>query len=251
MNIWVPLAVVFFLASLVVHEAGHALALRKLGIPISSAGLGLMIPPMLRWRRSTFDVTLSPWLLGAYVLPDRRYEAKLEALSYRDSAWYSGAGIIANLILAGVFGTTAATVDGHLQSATTVGAATVAIWVFRRFIAAALLVPIGIAAAVLTVQGILLAARTGASVGIVGTAQFIGGASSLHAALITVAVLNAAIALFNSIPLFPLDGGRIADALVRKVWGVRPAAVIQNVGVGLMLLVTLYAVGTDAWQLIR
>ena len=57
---------------LALHEGGHALAMRKYGIPIAKAGLGIPIPYLtlsFKWPRifGQTVITLSPIILGAYV----------------------------------------------------------------------------------------------------------------------------------------------------------------------------------------
>lgn len=85
-----------FSASLAVHEFGHYVAARSIGVNVTEAGLGLPIPPYLEIkapRITTTKLTLSPWLLGAYVIPS---EDEFAAAPLVKRIWVYLAGVLFN-----------------------------------------------------------------------------------------------------------------------------------------------------------
>src|SRR5437667_292005 len=146
--IWTAVAVAFFLAHLVLHEGAHALALREYGIPIREAGLGMPFPPRIvlkPTRRRPFALSLSPWIVGASVVP-------VLSVAALGLVVYSFAGPI-------------------------------------------------------TEPG-----------GIVGWGRLLAVSSPLDALMAGV-VIALVLAVFNIIPVYPLDGGRIAGMLVSRWFG--------------------------------
>lgn len=238
------------LIALTVHEAAHALALRTFGVPISRAGLGLPFPPVwtvpARGRR-TFALTVSPWLVGAYVQADERQEERLDALPYRDKAWHLNAGIVANLILGfGMLAISAAATGRPLRAAVlTVLAA--ACWFGRRILAA--YVAPAVAVPALVFMGWALAqswadGETGAGYaglvdlvpsGVVGAVEFVG-------------VISISIAILNALPLFGLDNGRVVDLLLSRWLGRRAVTAYRGVGMALVAASLLLAIGSDVWS---
>jgi len=109
-----------------VHEAGHFLAARALGIKVSKFGFGLPIGPTL-WSKKVgdVDVVVHAFLLGGYVsFPDDEKDSK-EQVAPEDRfmnkpVWQRmiviSAGVIANIITAFVFVLITAFVWGKLPS---------------------------------------------------------------------------------------------------------------------------------------
>lgn len=250
--LWVAFGAALFLASIVAHEAAHAVVLWRLGFPIASAGLGLPFPPVLRLQptaRRPFALTLSPWLVGAYVMPHREDEDAIEAMPYRQVAWYSGVGVMVNLTLAGGFLTVLSIVYGSSWAATGVGAGvTVGLWVARRPLCRYVLPVLGVPMLGVVAYGMVDALAAGQATGIVGLGRVLGEVTSLHQALLIAALLNIGVAVFNLIPLYPLDGGRIADAAIRHLAGDRPARWFRYGAVPAVVLLLLASVFSDvAW----
>lgn len=243
--LWTTLVVVLLIASVVAHEAAHAVALRRLRIPIVEAGLGLPLPPRLVLRPSRwipFQLSLSPWLVGAYVQPDPRREKDLNALPYRDQAWYAGAGVITNLVIAGVVLTVLLASEDRYLRAVLFGVGTVVVWFARRAITAYVLPVAGVAA--LVFLGWILVTSVGEP------QTFIAGsdvlvASTWHTALIVTGALNLMLGVLNMIPIFPFDGGRIADAVFRALNWQRVAAGFRVVTGVLAAGLLVYAVVGD------
>lgn len=221
--LWTTGVAVGFLALIAGHEAGRALALRSVGIPITEAGLGLPVPPRLLLAPAgdrPFRLSLSPWLICAYVRSDDNALAALRRRSYADQAWCAGAGTAVNVIagcgLASVISILHAD-WGRLIVWLAIGVATaVRPLQFAAYVMPVLSIPaLGFSVwAVIDTEG-------RASVG-----EFLI-VSTPSGALLTVCVLSLAVALLDSIPVYPLAGGRIARLLILRWRGDRAAAVFQ------------------------
>lgn len=124
MSIIIMILLLSFLV--LVHEAGHFLAARALGIKVSKFGFGLPIGPTL-WSKKVgdVDVVVHAFLLGGYVsFPDDEKDSK-EQVAPEDRfmnkpVWQRmiviSAGVIANIITAFVFVLITAFVWGKLPS---------------------------------------------------------------------------------------------------------------------------------------
>ncbi len=124
MSIIIMILLLSFLV--LVHEAGHFLAARALGITVSKFGFGLPIGPTL-WSKQVGDVevVIHAFLLGGYVsFPDDDKDSNLPADSkdrfINRPVWQRmiviSAGVIANIITAFVFVLITAFVWGKLPS---------------------------------------------------------------------------------------------------------------------------------------
>lgn len=246
---WVALAVASLLLHLVVHEGAHALALRRLGGDIKEAGLGLPFPPRVRVKvptrrpdRRPLLVSISPWLIGAYVVPDEHSEELVEQVRYRDRAWFLGAGVVANLLL--TIGSLAviAALNGAWVSTAAVAAAGWLLWVGRKLVTAYMPV-LGAAAAVLIVA--LAVQSFGQRAGPVGTAQLLARADDLQSVMVMSAAIGLSLALFNAMPVYPFDGGRITDTVLRGRFGEKVSDRFRNLTGGVALTFILYTLVAD------
>jgi regulator of sigma E protease len=208
-----------------VHELGHLLAAKAVGIPVERFSLGF--GPVIwarRYRGVEYCVSLIP--LGGYVLPQIADEAAFLAIPIRKRIIFSLGGPVANWLSAVVL-------IGIVQ------------WISTGF------TPYGVFIApwAKTVQltGQFLATlptifshpdQLSGIVGIVAAGKSVmsdGVASSLRFAVL----LNLNLAVFNMLPIAPLDGGKILCALLEKV---HPRLARLHTGfavVGLMLLLLL------------
>lgn len=246
--IWIILAILALLMHLAVHEAAHALALRKsLGGDITEAGLGLPIPPQLRIERpNSWTLTLSPWLLGAYVLPDKESERKISEASYSKQAWFAGAGVIANIILGSTFLIALYLLSDNWMGAGIAAGVGVASWFLRKAITF-ILPLLGIAALVFLIYA--LTRTVGMAQGPVAIAVLLGEMSTLEQVLKLGANIGFSLAILNCIPVFPFDGGRVADAALRATIGPRIADGFRVVTGTLALGFLVYVLGSDIWSL--
>lgn len=249
--IWTAFAVVMFLGLLVVHEAAHARALRPHGIPISEAGLGAPLAPRLVLKptaRRPYALSLSPWLIMAYVRVDDAHEERIEKLPYRDKAWFYGAGIIANAVVGTGLTALILLVQGMWVRAVVWAAVTAGLWFGRRVFVAYAVPALALPLVAFLVWSVV--ASLGEPAGLVGTARLLEVASAL-AALKIVAVMSLALAVLNMAPVFPFDGGRICAEVVRRRGGERAESAFQIAGVSVAVGLMAYAFVSDVgWLLL-
>lgn len=243
------------LIALAAHEAAHAVVMHRLGVRINQAGLGLPLSPVLtippRGRR-TFALTLSPWLVAAYVHPHPDDHKKLEQLPYRDQAWAYNAGIVVNLTLGlAVGGVMRLVLDGTVRGLVMLGLAA-AVWFGQRLVCAYVLP--ALAVPVLVWVGYLLAqtwsqGETGAGFSSMGglLEPGVAGAVGMFAAL------NLSIGVMNMLPLMPLDNSKVLEMVLRQWMRMRGRALTayRTSGAIAMLGLLLLSFGTDAWVLAR
>lgn len=243
---WIALAFTVLLLHLVLHELAHAVAIRRLGGQVQAAGLGLPLPPMLVVRAPARlrvrELTLSPWLLGAYVEPDEKTATMLDQLGYRDRAWYAGAGVVANLLIAEVSWSAMEAVKGNLlASAVCLGAAAVT-WFARRWITAAIPV-IGVACVALYVH--TLVTTFGEPTGPITLGKVVAQTSGLQSLLLLSGALGIALAVANCIPMFPFDGGRVMNAALEHLTTARFAARFRAVTAVFAVVLIVYGFVSD------
>lgn len=226
--LWTTVAVILVLLALATHEAAHALALRKLGFHIVEAGLGLPLPPRIvlpATSRIPFRLSLSPWLLGAYVEPDPKQQKAIDALPYIDRAWYSGAGVIANFITGGSIAAALFLANGRWVMSMMFTVGVVVLYLLRRYVAAYLLPVLGIP--VLLWLGYLLTKNVGQPQGPVGLGMDLVVSTPYHAIIVGGLAVSLALGIMNMIPIYPFDGGRIMDAALSRLFGAQSASVFR------------------------
>lgn len=243
--------VALFLASVLAHEAAHALAMRRNGIAIEELGLGAPFGPrlVLPAGRLPFRLSFSPILIMAYVRPVKKDEEKLEALPYREHAWTSGAGITANLVIGFLLLALARVLNGSSiwMTMAFVGAAGAA-WVLRRPLVAYVFPLLSVPMLAFIVY--VLVDSLGEPAGIVAMGSTLSSSESLVDAIGMVGLLNVALAILNVIPVFPADGGRIVARIISHVW-VKPklAESFQGWGTSLLLGLMAYVILSDLFYL--
>jgi len=246
---YIGLFILLLVMSLAVHELGHGLAMLKYGVPIQSAGIGFRIPGLswlcLRWRWREIDICIAPIMLGAYVEATTKGEAMLENLELRQRLTVYGAGIIGNIFFAGAllvllaFGTVVLNhnIMGPLICVGTSLIICALVW-FGRNIFNKYVIPImGMLLFAVVISGffqepevitrevvneygetVLITERAApnisGSIGIVSMAAHDVDSPALL--LLFAAFISISIGLFNMLPVFPLDGGRTALALLQQ-----------------------------------
>lgn len=234
---FIVLSVALSLATVGLHEMGHALAMRRFGVPIEKAGIGLGFRPMLtippRGRR-TWSFTISPWLVAAYVqASDKDFREKLTRLPYRDAAWYLGAGVVANVMAGAVLLAAGSMIEGRWARALIELAAGGLVWLGRRPFCSYVL-PL----ASLAIAPLLLYLQFSASPSTGGLQGWgpIYDVNTLALAVVTAGAFSVSVALVNMAPFFGLDGGQIMARLVGKLFGERAQVRYSAVSLGLIAM---------------
>jgi regulator of sigma E protease len=227
--------IVFCALSLIIilHELGHLVAAKRLGIPIVRFSVGF--GPKLwgfKWRGTEYWLSLIP--CGGYVLPGWEDEDADAKLPLKSSILFSLAGPVAN-ILGAFFGLA-------LLNAATLGLSFHSLLLIPLEQIGSLLLQICAIIPMLFTQPEHLSSI----VGIVAA----GGAQvglSFVKLLQFFVVLNLNLAVFNLLPVLPLDGGKICMGVLRKIYPpFRRAELSLTVGGWLVLLgLTLYATALD------
>ena len=245
-----PLAekIVIFLAEVIVilavHEAGHAVVMMKFGIRIKEMSIGVGPALTLRLRRVPFPVKLAPGLLIAYVAPEEGEEVRIRKLPYRDQAYIYGAGVLANLWLGClgvvVIGTAAMLLPSgnhrwglyNLVGGLALGGT---VWLLRRPVASYVLPLLGA-----FLLGFMLWSLWRHSPAVSTPVEMIWdhGISPMKLLLLGPA-LSLSVAIFNCLPVFFVDGGRIAEAVLVKISG-RLAGIWRTVSGVLFLSIIVY-----------
>lgn len=257
---FLAITIILIVLSLVCHEAGHWYEMHKRGVSVVEAGLGFPLPYISKFLQIRFTwsrfpgttFTLNPLLLGAYVKPSREGERLMEAMPYRECAPIYGAGPLANLWFAWValLAYVGMTGGGNFMRILVISVVMSLITIFRRAFVMYLVPVLGTLACVLlgfmlNKSGLTPPATPNDS-GLGGPVTIVRFASQIAkdfpSAVYFAGMMSANIALLNMIPFFGFDGGRIADALLRR-WP-RFQAVFRSIGMMLLvlLLVTVLAV---------
>lgn len=246
---WVALAVATLLTHLVAHEAAHALVLRRLGGDIKEAGLGLPFPPRIRVKVPSgradgrrLVVSLSPWLLGAYVVPDDDSVRLTETAPYRERAWFLGAGVVANLVLTNVALVAIAAMNGAWWSAAAVAGATALLWAGRKLLTAYM--P-WLGVPVLALLAWLMARSFGQPAGPAATAELLSRADGPQSVLVLSAAVGLSLALFNCVPVYPFDGGRVMDAVLQGRFGQKVSERFRGATAAVAVGFILYTLVSD------
>jgi regulator of sigma E protease len=198
------LLTIFLIGLLIfLHELGHLVAAKAVGIPVARFSIGF--GPVLWARRAGgVEYCLSAIPLGGYVLPQIEDEAEFFAIAVRRRIifWLGGpaanfasaAALLAVINVAtGGFSLFGALVEPWIQTADLTGRLVAAI-------PALFLHPDQLSGVV----GIVAIGKSVVSDGAVAVLRF-------------AVLLNLNLAVFNLLPIAPLDGGKIFCALLEKI----------------------------------
>lgn len=243
------LAVVLFILCVIVHEAAHAYALHQVGFTIKAAGLGLPLWPRLKLKptaRRPYSISVSPWIIAAYVQARDEDEEKIKKLSYWDQAWFSGAGVVANLAVGGMLVGVVLAIQGHIVPAFGWAGMGLLVWWAGRFVTAVMVpvVALGVFGLIIyttvtTTAQLVTGTGDPQMSGVLGIGKFLTVSTPLDA-LKVAALMSISLGLINMLPLRPFDGGRICGDLVRRWWGATAERVYTAVSVALALGFLLY-----------
>ena len=213
------------LLNLIVHEGAHAFAMRRLGVPLKEAGLGIPIPflPHAAWMlRNGLRLTLHPLFIGAYVMATQEGEKIINDFPYYKKTFVAGAGVVSNIAF-GCFIAAAwlVTQDAFLSAAAYL-LVTAFLLRFIRLVSAYGVPLLSVIMATMLVLSVLSSSSSDGSnearlVGPIGIGELTTRISSLDQAIQLAIVLSFAIGLINALPLHPLDGGHIVDAFLVKI----------------------------------
>jgi regulator of sigma E protease len=208
-----------------IHELGHLLAAQWVGIPIERFSIGFG-PVLWKKRFRGVEYCLSAIPLGGYVMPRIEDEAAFFAIpvSKRIVFWLGGPA--ANFVSAALtLGVASWAMDGFSLNGVLVEP-----WVKVASLSGQLLAVIPMLFLepdkLSGVVGIVSAGKQVMSDGLLSTVRF-------------AVLLNLNLAVFNLLPIAPLDGGKIFCALLEKI---HPRLAKLHTGmavVGLLLLLAL------------
>jgi len=212
----IVLAVIIILLVMIVHEAGHALAMNAKGVEIQEFGLGIPFPytPYYKFSIGKYNFVISLLLVGAYVRPSEAGKEKLMQLSKKERCFIYGAGPLANLILASVLGFIFFILYDGISVKLLIPMAMIVLWIFRKPFCQYLLPIVGLIIAILTAYRVTLAPRIYGPIGAIGVlADFMKNITGI---ILITALLTLFLGLLNMLPIFIFYGGKIVDIWLDK-----------------------------------
>ncbi len=221
-----------FLASISLHELGHALAMRRYGVPITEISLLGFGPKLFSFKmkklfgETPLSIRLIP--LGAFVAPE---EASVDKLTYKQKVKVYVAGIVANFLFASFLLFVVGILVSNLKPVYWLIPSSVLLLagIFRLLPASSLLIGFALfslmaydvitdpkkfqennGSIVTIVAGIAKESKIDGRDETVWIPETNMRAIDYAKAITFGAVLSVAIAVMNMLPLIPFDGGRIA-----------------------------------------
>jgi regulator of sigma E protease len=219
--------------AIVVHELGHLLACWGTGIGVARFSIGFG-PVLGSWRRGQTEYCLSAVPLGGYVLPAFESEEDFFRISAgrRIVMWLGGP--FANFVLAGLLLAIAGAATDGLSPWTVLVRPWVQVaeqtWHILSVLPAIFLHP----------------SQLSGVVGIVAVGESLVGGGLVRALQFGV-VLNLNLAIFNLLPIAPLDGGKILCCLLEKLHPrlARLHTPLALAGLALLLVLLVYTTVLD------
>ena len=226
---------VFCTISLIItlHELGHLLAAKRMGIPIARFSVGFG-PKLWGFKIGETEYWLSMFPCGGYVLPALEDEDAFEKIPLRRRVVFNLGGPVANIL--GAF------VCLSLVNALKLGFSVDSVIYLPLEQICQMALQIGTAIPLLFSQPENLSGI----VGIVAAGGAYVGLSFVKLLQFSV-LLNVNLAVFNLLPILPLDGGKIVMGLLRKIYQpLRRLEVPLTVGGWVLLAgLMLYATALD------
>jgi membrane-associated protease RseP (regulator of RpoE activity) len=248
----ITLAAVLFLGTVIAHEAGHFVSMRRAGIRIHSAGIGFPFPPtftVYRKKRPDGGVTkfqLSPWVLGAFVRAEEEDEKRIDTLPYRQFAWIMGSGVMINVVLGLVLLSFGALLSGNWNGFVLYNLIAVVLWLARKLFTAYVVPVIGLPMLALSTWGLVAAVQDRSQIGIVGWGEVFSWATDIRMAVLLAGALSLLLGLANMVPLFPFDGGRIFSRVLMNLGASRRTATIFEAVTSVLALGSIFfSLATD------
>ena len=208
-----------------IHELGHTIAALLCGVKIKRFSLGMGPGFTIKNVRWFNELTISPIVIGGYVQMDMEM---LNQKSFWQRFFVFIAGMLANVLLAILI----FTIAGHNVLNSAVGC-------FFFWLAGWPIFLHQLFSEAITVQESLG--------GPVMIGQMMTGGEIPY--LKTLAMINLAIAMFNLLPLPPLDGGHIFVDILKKIIGEKAGnavgKVLMSIGVVAIILLLVYVTRND------
>lgn len=259
---------------IVLHEISHAIAMYYQGIEIEKIGIGIPSIPRTQFKikKNWPPIVLGPFPLGAYVQPTQKGAENIALLSYRDQTLIYGAGVLCNIFLAVGFLLLNILILGDVTKSVFVlfycKALTIALvgcstlWYFRRGFCAYFMPVIG--ALLLPALLILLTLSAISTISPetvspnenlqVGGPVAIGQMATQipkELSLMFLANISFSLALFNMIPLRPLDGGHIMKEIMRRRLGTRAENIYNYFSLLVFAAIFIFIISSDIGRLIN
>jgi membrane-associated protease RseP (regulator of RpoE activity) len=267
MNIVIMVAAIVL--HLILHEGAHGFAMKHRGVRLAEAAIGIG-PAIYSWHSRRLDCPAHLRLLPVmgYVEPAEHEAEKLEKRSYRDQTACYGAGIIVNLILAfaayaamGLWAALSGNVSLGLWRIAIGGGLALVFWFGRGWIMAYVLPVIGVLTLALIVFSFIVIGgqAIGGPISTATTSPVTGQHAIAAVADISIGyqflaalvIVGLGLATFNALPLFILDGGRIADAILRRFCSNQKTVKYWRITTGCLAVgLFIFAIGGDILRLI-
>ena len=214
-----------------IHELGHAIASMLCGVKIRRFSIGMGPGWTIRNVPKFTELKISPIVIGGYVELD---EQALAEKSFWKRFFVMISGMLFNVLMA-------------ITLLVVMGAN-----VFKAIYVSFYLWFAGIPMTI-SILASGQASLSEAVAGPIGIGPIM--VSDAIPYIYTLAMINLALAMFNLIPLPPLDGGRIFIDITSKIFGKNIGAFVGRIlmAAGIVLLITLllYATGNDISRLFK
>jgi regulator of sigma E protease len=219
-----------------IHECGHLLAAKWCGIPVERFSVGFG-PKLFGFRYRGTAYWLSAIPLGGYVLPALD-ESESHGLPLHKAILFALGGPFANIALAYLGLVVIGKLEFGLTVFDTMSFAATRLWLDVQLLAQAIAMLLSGGGEISGIVGIIA----------IGGSQF---GSTLAGLLAFSVAINVNLAMFNLLPFPPLDGGRIAFAILEKICRplVRIQAPVALAGWAFMLALMVYATVRDLGRL--
>ncbi len=270
------IVILVFLASLSLHELGHAYAMQQCGVPIKRIsllgipGMGKFQLPITSRHLPGTEWCVHPLIIGAYVEPDRE---KMQSLKRNDLLFVYGMGPLVNILAAIVMtmasfalsfawnvytGTSVQNIERTLCVLVTLGIWFTSFWYFKRWVCHFVLIPIGC----LLMLMIMYVNTAKGGTFFIGMSDVFGdiyqlgikmsgNSDSIIPTIIAATRYGALFSFFigttNLIPFAPLDGGQMIRAILPEKW--KKTYVLTTAP--LILILILLSISKDFWNLGR